>query len=250
MTRFALISDVHANVEALEAVFRKIDALGFDEIYCLGDIIGYGADPEACTRMIMQRCRWSIMGNHDYGLTSDLRDFNPLAANALALTRRRLKPSLLSFGKRAIWNYLTNLPHTMSAHGFEFFHGSPRDPIMEYVLKTDGFLEPEKMAGIFARLRGPCFVGHTHWPGVHDQSFRFHQATDERRVYELDGEPVVVNVGSVGQPRDGDPRACFATVDGQRVEFHRVPYDFRRTQEKIRAAGHHPALADRLAIGK
>ena len=121
---------------------------------------------------------------------------------------------------------------------------------MEYVLKSDGFLEPEKMASIFAAIDRPCFVGHTHWPGVHRRDFRFTQAVDETREFDLGGEPCVVNIGSVGQPRDGDPRASFAVVDGSKVEIHRVSYDFRRTQAKILAAGLHPALAERLARGK
>ena len=127
--------------------------------------------------------------------------------------------------------------------------GSPRDPVMEYVLKSDGFLEPDKMQQLFGLIDRPCFVGHTHWPGVHQADFRFVQATDEQREFKLDG-PCIVNVGSVGQPRDGDPRSSFAVVDGDRVEIHRVPYDFRRTQAKILAAGLHPALAERLARGK
>ena len=95
----------------------------------------------------------------------------------------------------------------------------------------------------------PTFVGHTHWPGVHRPDYRFTQATDDQREFALEG-PCIVNVGSVGQPRDGDPRASFAIVDRNRAEIHRVPYDFRRTQAKILAAGLHPALAERLARGK
>jgi diadenosine tetraphosphatase ApaH/serine/threonine PP2A family protein phosphatase len=106
------------------------------------------------------------------------------------------------------------------------------------------------MQQIFAGIDRPCFVGHTHWPGVHRADFKFTQATDEQREFRLDGEPCIVNVGSVGQPRDGDPRSSFAVVSDGRVEIHRVPYDFRRTQAKILAAGLHPALAERLARGK
>ena len=250
MSTFALISDLHSNLEALTAVFERIDQLGVQEVNCLGDVVGYGADPEACTKMVMERCGWTIMGNHDFGLFNDLNDFNPLASEALQFTRKRLKPNIFSLRRRAMWDFLVGLPSTMEAHGYLFCHGSPRDPIMEYVLKSDGFLEPEKMAEIFAAIDRPCFVGHTHWPGVHNKDYRFTQATDEHRVFELPEEPAVVNVGSVGQPRDGDPRASFAVVDGRRVEIHRVPYDFRRTQAKVMAAGLHPALAKRLARGK
>jgi len=250
VTTFALISDLHANLEALTAVLARIDALGIAEVYCLGDVVGYGADPGACAELVMERCRWTIMGNHDFGLFHDLRDFNPLAAEALVYSRRRLKPGLLGGRRRRVQAFLAGLPQRMEEHGFLFVHGSPRDPIMEYVLKSDGFLEPEKMAAIFAQIDRPCFVGHTHWPGWHDASFRFTQATDESRTLELPDGPIVVNVGSVGQPRDGDPRACFVVVDGRQVEFHRVSYDIRTAQAKIVDAGLHQALADRLARGK
>ena len=250
MTQFAVISDLHANLEALDAVFARIDQLGLREIVCLGDVVGYGADPGPATRLVMQRCKWTILGNHDWGLFHSLEEFNPLAREALFYTRRRLKPSLFAPQRRAAWHFLRTLPDRMQDHGYLFFHGSPRDPVMEYVLKSDGFLEPEKMQQIFARIDRPCFVGHTHWPGIHRGDFKFTQATDEQREFRLDGEPCVVNVGSVGQPRDGDPRASFAVVADGRVEIHRVPYDFRRTQQKILAAGLHPALAERLARGK
>ena len=149
-----------------------------------------------------------------------------------------------------MWSFLINLPPRMEDHGYLFVHGSPRDPIMEYVLKSDGFLEPEKMQEIFSMIDRPCFVGHTHWPGIHRKDHRFVQATDDVRTFELGDEPAVVNVGSVGQPRDGDPRASFGVVDDNVVEIHRVNYDFRKTQAKIMAAGLHPALAERLARGK
>jgi diadenosine tetraphosphatase ApaH/serine/threonine PP2A family protein phosphatase len=249
VTAFALISDLHSNLEALEAVLGRIDALGVREVFCLGDVVGYGADPLPVTLAVMQRCEWTIQGNHDWGLFHELDDFNPLAREALFYTRTQLKPSFLRPRRRAAWEFLRTLPDRMQAHGFLFFHGSPRDPVMEYVLKSDGFLEPDKMQKLFALIDRPTFVGHTHWPGVHRPDYRFTQATDDQREFALDG-PCIVNVGSVGQPRDGDPRASFAIVNGNRAEIHRVPYDFRRTQAKILAAGLHPALAERLARGK
>jgi diadenosine tetraphosphatase ApaH/serine/threonine PP2A family protein phosphatase len=247
---FALISDIHGNTEALEAAIGRIDQLGVREICCLGDVVGYGAEPERCVELVMQRCQWTIMGNHDWGLFHALEDFNPLARQALLYARRRLRPSWLAPRRRAMWRFLHDLPDRREAHGCLFVHGSPRDPIMEYVLKSDGFLEPEKMKEIFARLDRPCFVGHTHWPGIHRADYRFTQATSEQREFRLDGAPMIVNVGSVGQPRDGDPRACFAIVDQDRVEIHRVDYDLASAQRKILAAGLHPALAERLARGK
>ncbi len=250
MTTVALISDLHSNQEALAAVLRRIDELGVGEVCCLGDVVGYGADPEVCTQLVMERCKWTIMGNHDWGLFHELDDFNPLAREALLCTRRKLRPGLLSPRRKAMWAFLRDLPDRKEDHGHVYFHGSPRHPIMEYVLKSDGFLEPDKMAEIFGMIDRPCFVGHTHWPGVHRADFRFTAATDEMREVELTGEPVVINVGSVGQPRDGDSRACFAVVDRGRVEFQRVAYDLQAAQSKILKAGLHPALAERLARGK
>lgn len=250
MSTFALISDIHSNIEALEAVFGRIDELGVDQVHCLGDVIGYGADPEACGRLVMSRCAWTIMGNHDWGLFHELEHFNPLAREALLFTRRRLRPGLITRRRRALWEFLKGLPKRQEDHGYLFCHGSPRDPVMEYVLKNDGFLEPEKMKDIFSRIDRPCFVGHTHWPGVHGPDFRFAQATGDVWSSELDSSPAIVNVGSVGQPRDGDPRASFAVVNEAVVEIHRVPYDIGRAQAKILAAGLNPALATRLTKGK
>jgi len=212
--------------------------------------VGYGPEPLLCARMVMQRCKWTIKGNHDWGLFHSVDEFNPLAREALVYTRKKLRPSLFRPGRKAVWRFLETLPESMDDGDYAFFHGSPRDPIMEYVLKSDGFLEPEKMAAIFARIDKPAFVGHTHWPGVHGTDYRFVQATDDHPTFELPDGPAVVNVGSVGQPRDGDPRASFAVVQGRTVTIHRVPYDFRKTQQKILAARLHPALADRLGRGK
>jgi diadenosine tetraphosphatase ApaH/serine/threonine PP2A family protein phosphatase len=248
----ALISDIHSNLEALLAVFAKIDEIGPDEVGCLGDVIGYGPNPQECTDLIQKRCSFTLCGNHDWGLTNDLDDFNPIAREALLMTRRVLRPGMLSLGGRTKerWRFLTTLPDRVQRGDLLFVHASPRDPIKEYVLKTDGFLEPEKMEAIFAAFKGTCFVGHTHWPGLHTADFRFSQATDAKRTFTIGGEPCIVNVGSVGQPRDGDPRACFATLDGKTVEYHRIPYDFAPTQEKIRRLGLNPVLADRLASGR
>ncbi len=250
MSAFAIVSDVHSNLEALEAVLQRIDALGVAEVVCLGDIVGYGADPGPVAALVQQRCKWTIQGNHDWGLFHELADFNPLAREALYLSRRRLAPRWYSPRRRALWRFLQALPQHMEDHGYLFFHGSPRDPVMEYVLRSDGFLEPEKLRSIFAAIDRPTFVGHTHWPGVHGADFKFRQAVEGANVFDLGSEPCIVNVGSVGQPRDGDPRAAFAVVDRGRVEIHRVSYNVRAAQAKILAAGLHPALAERLALGK
>lgn len=249
MAAFALISDLHSNLPALTAVLDRIDELGVEEINCLGDVVGYCAEPEPCVRLVMDRCKWTLMGNHDWGVFHDASEFNPLASEALYFTRRVLRPNLFRPGRRALWNFLKSLPDRMEDHGYLFYHGSPRNPIMEYVLRSDEHFDPEKLQDIFAQIDRPTFVGHTHYPGITRADFSFTPATDEASQFDLNG-PCVVNVGSVGQPRDGDHRACFATVCDSRVEIHRVEYEVHKTQAKILAAGLHPALADRLGRGK
>jgi diadenosine tetraphosphatase ApaH/serine/threonine PP2A family protein phosphatase len=262
MAVFALISDIHSNLPALTAVFDRIDALGVEEVNCLGDIVGYCAEPEPCVRLVMNRCKWTLMGNHDWGLFHGASEFNPLAGEALAYTRKVLKPGWLAYRKRAVWDFLKNLPDRKADHGWLFYHGSPRNPIMEYVLRSDEHFDPDKLKGIFSRINRPGFVGHTHYHGITRSDStqlagafqpvavaHFIPATEDVHTFELDGS-CVVNVGSVGQPRDGDRRACFAVVRDNQVEIHRVEYDYSRTQDKIRSAGLHPALADRLGRGK
>ncbi len=249
MTEFALISDLHSNLPALEAVFKRIDDLGVPEVNCLGDVIGYAAEPEPCVRLVMERCKWTLLGNHDWGLFNDPSEFNPLASEALAYTRKLMKPTLFTPSRRGRWQFLQELPDRMEDHGYLFFHGSPRDPVMEYVLRTDEHFAPEKLREIFRLIDRPAFVGHTHYPGITRTDLHFTPATNEASVFKLD-EPCVVNVGSVGQPRDGDARASFAVVANGEVEIHRVGYDYHKTQAKILAAGLHPALADRLGRGK
>ncbi len=249
MTVIALVSDLHSNMFATEAVFRRIDSLAVDEVVCLGDVIGYGPDPEPCIDLVRERCSFTLKGNHDWGMTGDLRDFNPMAQESLMWHRRRLKPGFFSPSKKKRWSWLLDLPERVERNGEVFVHASPRDPIKEYVLRSDGFLYPEKMEDLFSRFERRCFVGHTHWPGWHGEDYRFHQVADDRSEFLLPETKVIINVGSVGQPRDGDPRACFALIDGQRLEYHRVPYPVAETQRRILDIGMSSWLADRLERG-
>ncbi len=247
---FALISDIHANLAALEAVLDRIDALGIREVHCLGDLVGYGPEPEACIDLVERRCGFVLKGNHDWGLTGGFHEFNSLAREALEWTRRRLKPGLVPGGRRRRWSYLRSLPERVQRDGMLFVHASPRDPIREYVMRTDGLLEPEKLLDLFSRFDGLCFVGHTHWPGWTGEDFQFRRAEGETCEVRLPKGRAIVNAGSVGQPRDGDPRACFLTVDGDLLRWHRVPYDVERTKRGILAAGLNPYLGERLERGR
>jgi predicted phosphodiesterase len=252
--KLAIISDLHSNREALEAVFADIRTRGVTDLVCLGDVIGYGPDPEFCVDLVRGHARWCLMGNHDEALFRDASDFNPHARGAIAYTKRRMQPRWWSSSeKRARWKWLKSLPLKHSEGRFLFVHGSPRDPVREYVLSTDGILQPDKLRAIFDAFDGVGVAGHTHQPGLHDENLRFHALEGARELslpLERD-KRYFINVGSTGQPRDGDNRACYAILEDHQVSWYRVEYDFRRTQEKILGTGFlSELLARRLALGK
>lgn len=252
--KVAIISDLHSNREALEAVFAHIRDIGIDTIYCLGDVVGYGPEPEFCVDFVRGHAELCLMGNHDEALFHDASDFNPHARGAIEYTRERMKPRWYSSSeKRARWRWLRELPLVHRQQRFTFVHGSTRDPVREYVLSTDGFLNPAKLRDIFDSFDGIAVGGHTHHPGMHAEDLRF-TGLDGRDELTLDlpeGRKFFINVGSTGQPRDGDNRACYAVLEDDRVTWYRVPYDFRTTMQKILDTGVlSEILARRLAIGK
>lgn len=251
--RIAVISDIHSNLEALNAVIDHIDALGCREIVCLGDIVGYGPDPEACVDVTMERCGVVLRGNHDDALFRPVLDFNPVARNAINFTRKIMKPGLVRAGKKAKrWEFLRHLPLQHSRGDWLFVHASPNDPLKEYLLKTDLLFCREKIIEALDRTPHIAFVGHTHIPGVFDERLRFHEPRNlEDGFYPFESGKTIVNVGSVGQPRDHDPRACFVTIESDGVRYHRVDYDFRATQSKILSNGPFDDFsADRLGRGQ
>ncbi len=252
--KIALISDLHSNREALEAVFAHIRKLGLGTVYCLGDVVGYGPEPEFCVDLVRGHAKLCLMGNHDEALFRDASDFNPHARGAIEYTKELMQPSWYSSSeKKARWNWLKNLPLTHAEGRFLFVHGSPRDPVREYVLSTDGFLNPDKLRAVFASFEGIAIGGHTHHPGIHDADLRFHGLGGaETLTLPLPiGKKLFVNVGSVGQPRDGDNRACYAVLEDEQITWYRVPYDFQATADKILKTGVlSEVLARRLALGK
>jgi predicted phosphodiesterase len=252
--RLAIISDLHSNREALEAVFADLRRRGLSDLVCLGDVVGYGPEPEFCVDLVRGHARWCLMGNHDEALFRDASDFNVFARGAIEFTRRRMEPSWFSTSeKKARWQWLHDLPLRATEGRFLFVHGSPRDPLREYVLGTDGMLVPDKLRSIFEGFDSVCLGGHTHQPGVHGQDLRFRglQGASELTFEFQRGRKYFVNVGSTGQPRDRDPRSCYAILEDERVTWVRVEYDYRRTQEKILATGVlHPRLAQRLSTGE
>lgn len=252
--RLALISDLHSNLEALEAVLAHIDAQGVDSIGCLGDVVGYGPDPEACVDLVRARADFCLLGNHDEALFHGARDFNPHARVALEWTRARLAPRWYHGAARRLrWTWLQGLQPSHRLGPLAFHHASPRDPVREYVLSTDGMLNRGKLEDLFGRMEGPTFIGHTHHPGVFDADLRW-TGLDGEESFRLPldrSRRSLWNVGSVGQPRDGDSRACYALVEEDAVTWWRVPYDHRETARKILATGRlGEVLARRLAMGR
>ena len=249
--RVAIISDIHANLEALEAVFADIDAQGVGEVLCLGDVVGYGIDAEACIDMVRRRCSLCLCGNHDWAMVNSAIGFNPMARQAIELTRQRLIPGRFTAARRRRrWAFVEGLPQTQARDDWLLVHGSPRDPVTEYIFPEDVDIDQEKMHEIFAKFEHACFVGHTHLPGVFTEGMAFWTPAELASRYDLGDGKSVVNVGSVGQPRDGDTRACYVVVADGQVLFRRVQYDLRKTMEKIRSSPIDSLCAERLALGR
>jgi predicted phosphodiesterase len=230
----ALISDIHSNREALNAVLEDIRSQGVSEIYCLGDVIGYGPNPRECVDNAL-RFRVCIMGNHDQAALFDPDGFNPVALQAIYWTRDQLDsgPGGPNAANRR-WDFLGELPRSHVEPGMLFVHGSPREPTNEYVFPEDVYNQ-RKMDNLFNRIEKHCFQGHTHIPGVFTarNDFEFLTPEDCDYQYKLNDDKVMVNVGSVGQPRDGDTRACYVILDDKTVIFRRVEYPFVATADKI-----------------
>ncbi len=228
----ALISDIHSNAIALKAVLRDIEAQGAEQIYCLGDIVGYGPQPDECLDLAQQ---WDVvlMGNHDHAVLLEPGGFNTAAERAIFWTRNKLEAEPSEDRRRQRWQFLASL----GVHKFErnllFVHGSPRRPLHEYIFPDDVRVNMGKLATIFDRIPSACFVGHTHMPGLFTEDYRFATPADIDSQYTIGDRRAVINIGSVGQPRDRDPRACYVLLDQTRVLWRRVEYDVQSTMRAI-----------------
>ena len=249
----ALISDIHGNLEALLTVLKDIREIGVDDLYCLGDVIGYGPNPCECLDQVMSNAKVTILGNHDQAALFDPDGFNPMALQAIYWTRDQLDNGNGSAVQtNARWDFLGELPRFMDEDEFKFVHGSPRDPTNEYVFPEYVF-DQRKMEILFKKVKRVCFMGHTHLPGVFTTECEFITPDEFDYVYDLGSEKVMINVGSVGQPRDDDPRACYAILDTDKntVTFRRLEYDIETTANKIYAEKDlSDALGDRLKHGR
>jgi diadenosine tetraphosphatase ApaH/serine/threonine PP2A family protein phosphatase len=244
--RYAVLSDVHANLEALEAVLADLAPRRPDAVLCLGDFVGYGPDPVACVERLRPLLQGAVVGNHDLAAVESqdalAARFNPYAYEAVLWTRRQLTASVRA--------YLQGLPHRITLDGILCVHGSVRDPIEEYILDTE-----TARASFGAAAFDLCLVGHTHIPVVFIQTGAAVVAEPlpaGRPLRLHPGRRYILNVGSVGQPRDGDPRAAYLWLDTDAREavLVRLDYPLARTQQKMRTAGLPGVLAERLAYGR
>ncbi len=248
MGKRAIISDIHGNIEALTAVLADIETQGISEIYCLGDVVGYGPNPREC----IDRCRefaLTLLGNHDNGALFDPEGFSSGAERAIFWTRSQLEQTEHD-GAKERWDFLAGLPRTHREGDFMFVHGSPRSPLNEYVFPEDVYNQ-RKIERIFGFIQKYCFQGHTHVPGVFTENFRFYSPSEFSNTYTLGEQKLMINVGSVGQPRDSDPRGSYVILEGNEVEFRRVEYDPAPTRKKILGIAElDDFLGDRLLEGR
>ncbi len=251
MAKRAILADVHGNQSALEAVLKDAQRLGATEVVNLGDIVGYGARPRECVAYA-RKFTWSVKGNHDAGLFSLEQEerFSDRAADALKWTRRKLEDPK-DPDAAARMEFLRALPEKVVEGDILFVHGSPRMPLNEYVKPTLGKMHPERLKIIFDMIAHVAFVAHTHVPGVYTDDLVFHTPSELGNEFEIGPAKAVVNVGSVGQPRDGNERACYVLFDGTTVVYRRVQYDVDVEASRIYAVSElDDSLGDRLYEGR
>ncbi len=243
--RYAIISDIHSNLTAFQAVLQDIEARGgFERIWCLGDVVGYGPDPKECIALLRQYDHICVAGNHDLGAIGkiDIDDFNPEAAVACRWTGQQLE-------QRDV-DYLANLPLVISEGDFTLAHGSPREPVWEYLVS----IHAARVSFNHFQTKF-CLVGHSHVPVVFeslppDSECLLHEFPIDASL-TLGDNRLIINPGGVGQPRDGDPRASYAIYDSDQkiIRHHRVPYDVASVQQRMREYTLPHLLADRLSRG-
>jgi predicted phosphodiesterase len=242
--RLAVISDIHGNLPALEAVMAEVDDAGIDETWSLGDVVGYGASPDACSAIVAERTTVSLVGNHDLGVLGalDLSAFSPAASAAVRWTQREASPDTLE--------YLRGLEPSDTSREIALYHASPRDPVWEYVLWAEQAEECMEVQAARVSL-----IGHSHlalyFGAPPEGEVRADLPADGETVDVSDGR-WLLNPGSVGQPRDRDPRAAWLELDTSDwvAQWHRVPYDIDLAARAIAAAELPEQLGRRLYSGQ
>jgi len=265
---FAVISDIHGNLEALQTALADIERRSIKTIYCLGDIVGYGASPKECLDTVIDRCEFSLCGNHDQAVFYEPANFNVGAERAAYWTRQVFEDETNKTKRNRRWEVLGRLPIRQKVNGLLLVHASPRRPVNEYLFPEDVYTNPGKILDNFKRLGDDnmaCLVGHTHVPGVFldDPCFDPPDELPEMGIYSITSdEKAIINVGSIGQPRDRDPRLCYVVIheNGEApeaydppavgpgeycvtLEFVRLEYDIEKAANKIYAV---PELDDFL----
>jgi diadenosine tetraphosphatase ApaH/serine/threonine PP2A family protein phosphatase len=250
----AVFSDIHGNLEALQAVLADIARQPVEALYCLGDTVGYGPNPLECLDLTMAM-KVALLGNHEQYALSE----REIISAGIERSIRWMKALLNSpaqdperRGRRV--KFLAARPHSHLEADVLFVHATPRDPLHGYLF-PEGIYSARMMSRNFEMFTGCCFVGHTHVPGVFVESgpeaWDFLSPAEVEPVYRLDGRKLICNVGSVGQPRDDDWRACYVLFDGRAIRFRRVEYDVATTVKKIHAI---PEIdnfqGDRLRYGR
>lgn len=243
--RYAIISDIHGNLAAFQAVLQDIgERGGVERIWCLGDIVGYGPDPKECIALLRKYDHVCVAGNHDWGAIAKIstEDFNPEAAAACQWTGQQLNDDEIE--------YLASLPLIVTEGDFTLAHGSPREPIWEYLVSTYA----AKVSFDYFQTKF-CLVGHSHVPVVFE--YLDDRGDCQLKEFPLDiplklgNSRLIINPGGVGQPRDGDPRASYAICDTENsvIWHYRVPYDVSITQQRMKEVGLPRRLAARLSYG-
>ena len=252
----AIVSDIHSNLEALQAVLKDIERRGVREVVCLGDVIGYGPNPAECLEIAANRFSVALCGNHEWAVLNEPLGFHRVAREAVRWHREALFPRWYSSKERKdAWDFLRSLPFTHRRGRLLFVHASPANPTEEYLLRTDvdevlHELGP-KLKRAFSHTEWVAFIGHTHYPGVISEDGYFFAPREIGHRFELvERRKFIVNVGSVGQPRDGDNRACYVTLERGVVEYHRVEYDVKEVYRKVISnSSLDRSLAERLLSG-
>jgi diadenosine tetraphosphatase ApaH/serine/threonine PP2A family protein phosphatase len=240
--QYAVISDVHANFEALEAVLLDIGQRKIEDIIFLGDAVGYGPNPNECLDLLGRRCKILLGGNHDWGTIglTDITYFNIYARRALEWTAR-----VITDKSRKM---LESLPIKKELKDGDalFVHSTPKEPEEWHYLLTlwDAEINFHYFDNVF------CFIGHSHQPFIVEKTGSGELASYKESVQIVNGRRYIINAGSIGQPRDGDPRACYALVDDEKVDIIRVPYDIVSVQNKMREENLPDMLIERLSAGR
>lgn len=246
--KYAIISDIHSNLEALQVVLEHIKKNRIDKVICCGDVVGYGPNPNECLGLLLKTPNISVVvGNHDEavcgGERTNIEKFNDYAKKAVQINKGIISPENS--------NYLKTLPLTYAEDNLLFLHGSPRNPVNEYLVN---FLSLHDNIKLFSEKI--CFVGHSHNPLIYSQTTEGEEQTNtiegEKEIVLEDNRRYFINVGSVGQPRDEDNRSCFVYYDSNlmKISFIRLKYDIEKVQKKMKNLNIPEFLINRLLYGK